>query len=185
MRFVFWILLIAGVAWAAATDQGRRAVMTVAAKVGVVPPVMELDVRALRGSMTRSEFQPAYGGVALECQPVPPGGPGQVGCFARISRLGDVPAYQIVFFFTDERLSGMRLSLQASAREEFRRWKEAVTHGAAPTLSDMTGQGDHFQTSTGAIRLERFKLPDGVLLTTDTPSQLDELMVVWMPSPGA
>jgi hypothetical protein len=116
--------------------------------------------------------QPAFNGVPLDCR-ADKSGLGDTACYSTISLLNDIPAYSAAFFFRNQRVSAVRLALQIESRAQLDRYLQAQ-FGNVPKITEPP-------RAPGESALVRYILPNGMLMTSEQTTDLDELLLLWIP----
>lgn len=173
MRMLLLLLLLGGAVWCLTTEQGRLAHIKAGAALKVYPPVLNLDIGALDAQLTQAAVQPAFNGVPMECRPET-SELGDTACFARISLLNDMPAYSAAFFFRNQRVQAVRLAVQIESGPKLDQYLKQQFGKVIRITTPPRGPGKK--------PLVRYVLPHGMLMTSQQTSDLDELILLWLPN---
>lgn len=169
MRIVLVLLLIAAVA-AALTDQGRLMLTKAGAIVGVYPPALTIDVRNIDANLALSAVQSdGFQGIPMRCQAEPAGGSlGDTSCNALVSLINDIPAYNAAFFFSNGRLSTIRLAFQATSQPGVEQYiQKELAGGTVVTPRD------------GSEPYTLLDVGNGTLTLSPEVTPLDEVLILW------
>ena len=134
------------------------------------PAVLDMDT--LTGRETEAEILRAYHYLHNTCAPEP--GPlGNSVCWAPVSKVNGIAARQIAFFFRDDRLSAVRVSLAKDAHPKM-----------LALLQKGFGPERQFGEQTGAFgnKVVGWMRPSGVIAINDSAEGDDEPVVLWTSS---
>lgn len=170
MRLLVLVVLLAGAGWAATNEEGKTLLVRAAAMIGMVPPVIELDIASVSRGLKQADVEGSFKDVRFRCGPES-GGLGDTVCDSPASLVNGMPAYGVAFFFVRGSVSSVRVALQAKSSDRLEAYlKEQFPVGEWRT-----------ETLPSGKPLRVLSAPGGRLMTSEETSSLDELVVLWVP----
>jgi len=171
-----YLALIAFTAWCATTAQGKLVAIRIAAAVGAVPPVVEIDPDQFDAESNKQKILANHSKIKLQCIPER-SDMGDEACHADVSILNNLPAYNLAFFFKHNQLNAVRMAYQSEAQE-------ALENQLSQRFQLIYSVKNRIDGARPDQPIEVFKTKQGALMTSKQQSKLDELVVLWVPRLG-